>query len=221
MSLQETITEIINDIKRLSNGELVRFLGQSNILYSIAYGVTIPELRKIAKPHYGNHQLALELYEQDIRECKIIASMIDDPALVTGEQIDTWAQNFTNHEIVEQVCSNLFWKSEYALSRSIEWCLSGDELLQKAGFIIAAKAASITEINDVVFEPYIEIIENLDDLLISQNKTTVDFALRQIALRCDFLSQKVIDVARQMSESDNEHRAWIGNQLLFELEEGQ
>jgi 3-methyladenine DNA glycosylase AlkD len=219
MSTEKEIDKIINDIKRLRNGELVSFLSQSGIFYKIAYGVTIPELKEIAQSHYGNHPLAMQLFEQEIRECKILASMIDDPSMVTGEQIDTWAQSFTNHEIVEQVCSNLFWKSEYALSRSMEWCLSGDELLQKGGLIIAARAASNQGISDSIFEPYIEIIENFDDTQISQNKSTTAFTLRQIASRSNNLNTMVLNAAKQMSESVNEHRAWVGNQLIFELDD--
>ncbi len=90
----------------------------------------------------GDHELALELFREEIRECKLLATMIDDPELITGEQLDEWANDFTNPEIVEQVCGNLFWRTGYALSRSIEWCLDDDELFQKAGLLIIARKAS-------------------------------------------------------------------------------
>lgn len=213
------IQKLIEEIKRHMHGTVSDSLSLSGIDYKVNYGVSIPELKNIAENYKGNHTLALALFQEDIRECKILASMIDDPAKVTGEQIDEWAQSFSNVEIVEQVCSNLFWKSDYILSRSIEWCLSCDELMQRAGLIVAARTAKNLEIMDTVFDPYLEVIENFDDAQIAHNKSTITFALRQIAQRNDAFSEKVIALAQLFAESENEHKAWIGSQLLFDIEE--
>ncbi|MFP4556314.1 MAG: DNA alkylation repair protein [Bacteroidales bacterium] len=217
MSTADLLKRIVNEVAGYQNGIISASINNLGAEYKMNYGVTIPELEMIAKPHKGNHELALALFKEDVRECKILASMIDDPSKVTGEQIDDWAQSFTNLELVEQVCSNLFWKSTYALSRSIEWCLGNDELLQRAGLIIAARSADIQEVKDVVFEPYINIIEGYDDEQVAKNKSTIAFALRQIAKRNDIFKQKAIELATKMAESSNEHQAWVGSQLLFEL----
>ncbi len=217
MSTADLLKRIVNEVAGYQNGVLSESMMNLGADYKINYGVTIPELEKIAKPYKGNHELALDLFKDDARECKILASMIDDPQQVTGEQIDEWAQSFTNLELVEQVCNNLFWKSTYALSRSIEWCLGNDELMQRAGLIIAARSAAIQEVKDVVFEPYLNIIEGYDNEQLANNKSTIAFALRQIAKRNDSFKQKVFVLANKMAESSNEHRAWIGTQLLFEL----
>ena len=134
--------DIIAQIKQRMNGAVVESMRESGIVYKVNYGVTIPELQQIAQPYKGNHDLAIQLFEQDIRECKIIATMIDDPAQVTGDQIDNWCEDFDNVEIVEQVCSNLFWKSDFALPRSYEWCIEDDDLMKKAGLLIVQSPSS-------------------------------------------------------------------------------
>ncbi len=210
---------IIALIKQRMNGAVVESMRESGIIYKVNYGVTIPELQHIAQPFKGDHDLALQLFEQDIRECKIIASMIDDPEKITGEQIDTWSDEFNNHEIIEQVCNNLLWKSDFALPRSYEWCLEDDELLKKAGLLIVGHRASDLSIKDSVFEPYISIVEELaqtEDELVSNSAI---YALRQIAKRSESLNNKVTEAAERMSESDFGIANWIGNQLLFELTE--
>ena len=206
-------------VKHRMNGEVVESMRQSGIIYKVNYGVTIPELQQIAKPFKGNHELALRLFEDDIRECKIIASIIDDPAQVTGEQIDRWSDEFTNTEIVEQVCSNLFWKSDLSLARSFEWCLEDDELMHKAGLLIVGHRASDMNIKDAIFEPYIEIIENLVETEDEIVTNAAIYALREIAKRSESLNGKVIQAAERMSESDFGIAAWIGSQLLYELAE--
>lgn len=217
--MEEKVMDIIMQIKHRMNGAVVNSMQESGIIYKVNYGVTIPELQQIAQPYKGDHDLAIQLFEQDIRECKIIASMIDTPAKVTGEQIDNWSNDFTNIEIVEQVCSNLFWKSDFAIPRSIEWCLEDDNLLQKAGLLIAGNRASDKTIKDSIFEPYIGIIENLvetDDELVSNSAI---FALREIGKRSEPIKEKVLEAAERMAESDFGIAAWIGSQLLFEFTE--
>ena len=147
--------------------------------------------------------------------------MIDNPAEVTGEQIDDWAQSFTNAEIVEQVCSNLLWKTDCALSRSIEWCLGNDELIQKAGLIIAARSAAKPDIKDAAFAPYIELVGNYENNQIAQNKSSIEFVLRQIANRSEDLRMQVVELAQRMANSGDEHSAWIGGQLLFNFADEQ
>jgi len=211
--------DIIAQVRQRMNGAVVESMRESGIIYKVNYGVTIPELQQIAQPFKGDHDLAIRLFEEDIRECKIMASMIDDPEKVTGDQIDSWSEEFNNHEIVEQVCNNLFWKSDFALARSYEWCLDEDALLKKAGLLVVGHKASDTSIKDLVFEPYINIVEELaetEDELVSNSAI---YALRQIAKRSVSLNKKVTEAAERMSESDFGIANWIGNQLLFELTE--
>lgn len=219
MSIEEITWDIIGKVKQRMNGEVVESMRQSDIIYKVNYGVTIPELQQIAAPFKDNHELALRLFEEDIRECKILATMIDDPTKVTGEQIDKWSDDFVNTEIVEQVSSNLFWKSDFALPRSIEWCLEDDVLMQKAGLLIAGHRASDNNIKDAIFEPYIRIVEDIvetEDELVTNSAI---YALREIAKRSESLNEKVLQAAGRMSVSDFGIAAWVGNQILFELTE--
>lgn len=211
--------DIIARVRQRMNGAVVESMRESGIIYKVNYGVTIPELQQIAQPFKGDHDLAIRLFEEDIRECKIMASMIDDPEKVTGDQIDSWSEEFNNHEIIEQVCNNLFWKSDFALARSYEWCLDEDALLKKAGLLVVGHKASDASIKDLAFEPYINIVEELaetEDELVSNSAI---YALRQIAKRSETLNNKVTEAAERMSESDFGIANWIGNQLLFELTE--
>lgn len=219
MTTLEKILEIKSLIMHRANGEVAENMRLAGIIYKVNYGVPIPELKVLAKPYAGDHDLALELFREDIRECKIMASLIADPEKLTGEQIDEWAADFTNPEIVEQVCGNLLWKSEYALSRSIEWCLSNDDLMRKAGLIIIARKASDTSIKESLLEPYIDIIENMADEMTDFTQSAAQFALRQIAKRSPALAAKVSEAATHLTESENELAAWVGNEILFEIAE--
>lgn len=214
----EIVLEVVSKLRQLRNGDAVDTMTRMGIIYPINYGVSIPNLKQIAAQYVGNHNLAITLFEQDIRECKILASLIDDPAQVTGEQIDQWSAHFTNIEIVEQVCSNLFWRVEYSLPRSIEWCLGNDPLTIIAGLIISMRCAANMDINDSIFEPYFEIIENLPQGSEFNYGNYAVGALRQIAKRSNAFREKALQTAHNLSNSEYDVKAWIGSQLLFEFE---
>ena len=59
-----------------------------------AYGVSIPNLRKIAKQIGKDHALSEQLWRSGLHEAKILASMVDDPHLVTEEQLERWVKDF-------------------------------------------------------------------------------------------------------------------------------
>lgn len=215
----EKVLEVKSQIMHRANGEVAENMRRAGIIYKVNYGVPIPDLKELSKPYKGDHDLAIELYKEDIRECKILASFIAEPEKLTGEQIDEWAAEFTNPEIVEQVCGNLLWRSEYALSRSIEWCLSTDELMRKAGLLIIARKASDTTLKESILEPYIGIIENMAEDMTDLTQSAAQFALREIAKRSTSLAAKVMETASRLTESENELAAWVGNEILFELTE--
>lgn len=219
MTTLEKVLEIKSLILHRANGEVADNMRLAGIIYKVNYGVPIPELKELAKPYKGDHELALALFSEDIRECKILATLIADPERLTGEVMDEWATEFTNPEIVEQVCGNLFWKSEYALARSIEWCLSNNDLMRKAGLLIIARKASDPRIKESLLEPYIGIIENMAEELNDLTQTAAQFALREISKRSADLAKKVAETATRMTEAENEFSAWVANELLFELTE--
>ncbi len=218
MAPLEIVLEVVSKIRHLRNGETVDSMRRLGIVYPVSYGVSIPQLKEISIDYKGNHSLSLALYEQDIRECKILATMIDDPQQVSGEQIDEWSKHFKNIEIVEQTCSNLFWKADASLSRSIEWCLSDDPLLIKAGLIIAMRKATDPQVKDAAFEAYFDLVENLPNEQEFNYTGYAVGALRQIAYRSENLLAKTHATAIRLAESQSAIKAWIGNQLLFEFD---
>jgi len=84
-------------------------------------GVSIPEMRKMAKEYGMDHNLALQLWETQIPEAKIVAAMIDDPKKLTEKQMEEWVKDINSWDICDQVCTNLFEKTPLAWKKILEW----------------------------------------------------------------------------------------------------
>ena len=71
--------EIINELEELSNPGDIEQRAAFGINHKKAFGVKMPELRRIAKITGKNHELAGKLWNEGYGETRILASLIDDP----------------------------------------------------------------------------------------------------------------------------------------------
>ncbi|MHC2994117.1 MAG: DNA alkylation repair protein [Candidatus Atribacteria bacterium] len=114
---------IIKKLKSLSNPKAIIGMARYGITPENTYGVSIPNLRKIAKEIGISHKLAQQLWASDIRETKILASMIEDLEMVTEEQTENWVNKFNYWEICDQCCMNLFEKTRFAYKKQLNGVL--------------------------------------------------------------------------------------------------
>ena len=71
-------------------------------------GVSVPDMRAIAKRIGRDHELALRLWETGIPEARIVASMVDDPRMLTENQMEEWVSGFNSWDVCDQVCMEHF-----------------------------------------------------------------------------------------------------------------
>jgi 3-methyladenine DNA glycosylase AlkD len=132
---EKNFQQILKLIKLRKSGEVSDLMNQSGIRYKINWGVSIIELREIAKQFEPDHLLALKLWNKQWRETMILATLIDDPKQVTEEQIDFWTKTFENTEIAEQASANLWVKTKFAFIKAMEWCRGKKHIMRLPGFI--------------------------------------------------------------------------------------
>ncbi len=94
-----------------------------------------------AKAMEDKHKLALELWDSVIHEARILAGLIDEPALVTEKQINNWAEDFDSWDVCDQVCMNLFDKTEFAWIKPFELSKRKEEFVKRTGFALMAALA--------------------------------------------------------------------------------
>jgi len=210
--------KIIKKLKSLSNPKAITGMARYGITPENTYGVSIPNLRKIAKEIGINHKLAQRLWNTNIRETKILASMIEDPEMVTEEQIEGWVKEFNYWEICDQCCMNLFEKTKFAYKKAIEWSSREKEFIKRAGFVLMARlAVSDKKADDKRFEKFFPIIkrEATDDR--NYVKKAVNWALRQMGKRNLNLNGKAIKIAKEIQKMDSKIAKWIASDALREL----
>jgi 3-methyladenine DNA glycosylase AlkD len=131
-----TSEQIIADLKLHAHTQAIEWMARFGIRPAQALGVSIPSLRKMAKEIGRNHALALALWDSGIHEARILASMIDEPQIVSAQQMEEWVNDFDSWDVCDQVCGNLFDKTPDAYQKAVQWCQQEKELVRRAGFVI-------------------------------------------------------------------------------------
>lgn len=218
MSKAKYDDDIIKKLKALSNPKAIEGMARYGITPERTYGVSIPNLRKLAKEIGVKHELAEQLWESNIRETRILASMVADPQIVTEEQMEAWVKDFEYWEICDQCCMNLFGKTEFAYQKCLDWSFREEEFVKRAGFVLmACLAVSDKKADDKQFEAFLPIIKREATDNRNYVKKGVNWALRQIGKRDLALNKKAIEIAEEIWKMDSRSAKWIASDAIREL----
>lgn len=126
----ETVKQIKQSFRLFMNGSASRSMRDKGLEYKINWGVPLPQLREMASAYGKDYDLAVALWHEPIRECKIMATMIMPFERVTKAVAESWANDIATTELAEIASFNLFRHLDFAVSLSSEW-LSRDDTIHR------------------------------------------------------------------------------------------
>jgi len=181
-------------------------------------GISVGDLRKIARPHRRDHGLALELWETKVSEAMVLAVLIDDPARVTERQMERWVRDCDNWGLTDAVCFGLFDRTPHAEGKAHEWSRRSEEFVKRSGFaLMAGMAVHRKELGDGVFLGFLPLIDREAADERNLVRKAVSWALRQIGKRNPRLRAAATREARRLASTKSRSARWIGHDALREL----
>ncbi len=210
---------ILERLEELKDSEAIGWMEKYGITPENAFGIKIPILRKLAKEIGTDHKLALDLWDLNYRETRILASMIDDPDFVTESQMERWASDFDYWEICDQCIMSLFERTKYAYQKVIDWTKREEEYVKRAGYVLIARlAVSDKKADDDVFISFLPLIQKGASDPRNMVKKSVNWALRQIGKRNRDLNKEAIMISNEILHMDFPSAKWVAKDALKELE---
>jgi 3-methyladenine DNA glycosylase AlkD len=210
--------EVLRLLRRKASPRNVRGMTRFGMSAKGRLGVSVPEMRRIARLAGKDHRLALALWKTGIAEARIVASMVGEPGKVTARQMDTWVVGIDSWDICDQLCGNLWDKSPFAWSKVRAWTRREEEFVRRAGFaLIACLAWHDQQAADARFVAVLPLIRRgaVDDR--NFVKKAVSWALRNIGKRNPGLRREAIRLAKSLRRSDSRAARWVGADVLREL----
>ena len=139
MEIQQQVKEIKQSFRQMMDGSIATSMRTKGVDYKLNWGVTLPRLKEEAAEIGKNYELAIALWKENVRECKILATMIMPADEVLSEVIDIWMEQTPTQEIAEQAAFNLYQYLPYAPEKAYTWMASENPLYQLCGFHIITR----------------------------------------------------------------------------------
>jgi 3-methyladenine DNA glycosylase AlkD len=182
-----------------------------------AIGVTVAELRGLAKDLGRSHELAAQLWDSGVHEARILASLVDERDRVDEAQLDRWAGDLDSWDLCDQLCQNLVRHTPCAWTKALEWSARPEPFVKRAGFAtMAGLAVADKRSDDERFAPFLRAVaEQADDDRPIVRKGA-SWALRQIGKRSPGLRERAVETALALRDGGAGAR-WVGSDVLREL----
>lgn len=217
-----TAEDVLERLASLGRPEIVESMSRFGITAPRSFGIPTPVLKQFAREVKteadDRHLLALELWKTGNYDARAVAFLIDDPKLLTREQMDAWAADFDNWATVDGTCSYLFCRSAFAYEKAVEWAGTQPEFVKRAGFaLMAYLAIHDKRAADAKLAAFLPIIEEHAGDDRNFVKKAVNWALRQIGKRNQELNQLGVETAKRIISQNTKSARWIGADALREL----
>ncbi len=139
MDTKERVREIKQSLRQLMDGQTAQSMRDKGVDYKLNWGASIPMLREKAEEIGKDYDLAIELWKADVRECKILATMVMPAEQILPEVVDIWMEQTPSQEIAEQAAFNLYQHLPYAPEKAYQWIASDKDMEQLCGFHILSR----------------------------------------------------------------------------------
>ena len=152
--IQQKVKDIKQSFRQMMDGATAQSMRQKGLDYKLNWGATLPRLQAMAeeiKQSYASYSsdapqsssplydLALALWKENVRECKILATMLMPPDEILPEVVDIWMEQTTTVEIAEQAAFNLYQHLPFAAEKAFLWIASPDDLAQITGYHVLSR----------------------------------------------------------------------------------
>jgi 3-methyladenine DNA glycosylase AlkD len=214
-----SVKDVLDKLQSKAQPEQLKGMAKYGMAVEQRLGVSVPDMRKLAKEIGRDHKLALDLWRTGIAEARIVAAMVDDPAKVTEEQMEKWVKDIDSWDVCDQVCMNLFEKNQLAWKKIVDWSEREEEFVKRTAFsLIACLAWHDKKARD---EKFIELLPVIIRGATDERnfvKKAVNWALRNIGKRNFNLNRAAINAAKEIQRLDSKAARWIAANAIRELE---
>ena len=149
--LQQYIKELKQSFRQMMDGAVAQSMRDKGLNYHLNWGATLPRLQEKAQEikdspmfnvqcsMFTLYDLSIALWKENVRECKILATLLMPANEILPEVVDIWMEQIPSQEIAEQAAFNLWQYLPYAPEKAYQWIASDKEYDQLCGFHVLSR----------------------------------------------------------------------------------
>jgi DNA alkylation repair enzyme. len=218
-SILEQIQQIKKQLRLAMNGITSESMQERGLGYRVNYGVALITLRMMAGKYGKNQDLAQKLWLENVRELRILATLIQPVDSFTPAMAHEWAEDIQQPEMAEQCAMNLFQHLTFAPDLVHDWLKQSDKMLRYIAWQLLARIA----VKDFQVEKsvldfiLVEAIKDIQSSHVSLFNGAL-LGLKRIGSNNINLARRILDDVGNVPDFQEERKQHILDDLRFEFE---
>ena len=119
--IDSKIKELKRGFRLVMNGPASQSMREKGVDYRLNWGVPFIQLKQMAADLPHDYDLAIALWKEDIRECKILATLLMPHDKMPEEVAEIWMEQTRSQEMAEMQAFNLYQYVSYAPRLAYRW----------------------------------------------------------------------------------------------------
>ncbi|WP_075590337.1 DNA alkylation repair protein [Labilibacter marinus] len=213
----DKVDDIIKRLNKLMDGDVSSQMKDHGIEYRLNYGASIVWLRSLAKKYRYDNELADRLWQRDIRETMILASMVADSSFDINAMLEEWSVLIDSNEISEQLGVNLLWRIDNVELLCRRWLKDSNKYKNAAAWVgLAVFMQKGNALDEGDLDSYFKLIKQSFS---STGKFTLRVQGRFLRQLCRKSNDLLLRVEQFINEvSDQPNCAWLVEDVKTELD---
>ena len=130
---------IKRDFRSLMNGTAAASLREKGLHYRLIFGVEWPQPMRLSAEIGKDHDLAQALWKEDIRECRLLAGLIQPVETFSLELADVWIETMHYPEEAQYTVLSLFRHLPHVSEAAFQWIARSEEMYRLCGWLVLAR----------------------------------------------------------------------------------
>jgi 3-methyladenine DNA glycosylase AlkD len=212
-----TSDEVLAALRAAADPTRLPGMARVGIRTSDAIGVSVPDVRRIAKRAGTDQTLARQLWATGVHEARMVAANVANPVAFSFREMTAWARDLDSWDVTDML-ADTFAATHHADRAISTWARSRHGFTKRCAFaMVARRAVARDTIPDTVFLGYLHLIRPAATDDRNEVKKGVNWALRQIGKRDRALHAAAITEAEELLTLGDRTARWIARDALREL----
>lgn len=137
--IESKIKELKRGFRLVMNGPASQSMREKGLDYRLNWGVPFIQLKQMAADLPHDYDFAIALWKEDIRECKILATLLMPHDKMPEEVAEIWMEQTHSQEMAEMQAFNLYQHVSYAPKLAYRWMALDDTVKEICAYDILGR----------------------------------------------------------------------------------
>lgn len=137
--IESKIKELKRGFRLVMNGPASQSMREKGLDYRLNWGVPFIQLKQMAADLPHDYDFAIALWKEDIRECKILATLLMPHDKMPEEVAEIWMEQTHSQEMAEMQAFNLYQYVSYAPKLAYRWMALDDTVMEICAYDILGR----------------------------------------------------------------------------------